>query len=219
MNSGNYQDYVFKNGQFVGDFEGMYAKSKELPWHQDRTAKEIFSELDVTILRSLHQRNTYRKAADLGCGLGYLTQRFNTEALVSPPCEIFGFDFSPTAVRSCQKKFPDIQFDTLDLTSIPPVELHNKFDLVIIGNCIWYLLNELEAFLECADLICSKHLYFFNSFPSSKPYHGDHLFPNAQAIPDWFEKSGSWKTAYQCIEKDANYNGREYLHLLMSKPN
>ena len=181
--------------------------------------KEIFSELDVTILRSLHQRNTYRRAADLGCGLGYLTQRFNTEALVSPPCEIFGFDFSHTAVRYCQKKFPDIQFDTLDLTSIPPVELHNKFDLVIIGNCIWYLLDELEAFLECADLMCSKHLYFFNSFPSSKPYHGDHLFPNAQAIPDWFEKSGNWKTVYQCIEKDGSYNGREYLHLLMSKPN
>ena len=64
----------------------------------------------------------------------------------------------------CQKKFPDIQFDTLDLTSIPPVELHNKFDLVIIGNCIWYLLDELEAFLECADLMPSTSISSIVSF-------------------------------------------------------
>lgn len=107
MNSENYQDYVFKDGQFFGNFEGMYAESKELPWQKDQTAKAIFRELDVAILGSLHQRNRYRRVADVGCGLGYLSHRFHTEALVSHPCEIFGFDLSPTAVSSRRKKIAD----------------------------------------------------------------------------------------------------------------
>ena len=139
----------------------------------DQTARNL-QRVGCQGFCDLHQRNTYRRAADLGCGLGYLTQRFNTEALVSPPCEIFGFVLTYGS-SLLSKKFPDIQFDTLDLTSIPPVS-SNKFDLVIIGNCIWYLLDELEAFLECADLMCSVTSTSSIVFLQAS-YHGDHLFP------------------------------------------
>ena len=40
------QDYVIKNGKFIGQFEQMYRESSEIPWHQDETSHAVFSNMD-----------------------------------------------------------------------------------------------------------------------------------------------------------------------------
>ena len=44
-NSTDYHDYVFKGGEFIGEFEQMYRNSKNKPWNQDKTAYLVYSEL------------------------------------------------------------------------------------------------------------------------------------------------------------------------------
>jgi 2-polyprenyl-3-methyl-5-hydroxy-6-metoxy-1,4-benzoquinol methylase len=73
--SEDYHDYVFKNGKLLGKFEEMYKFSKETPWHQDKTAQELFSNIDITIL----SQQKYNTILDVGCGLGYFTNRLYTE--------------------------------------------------------------------------------------------------------------------------------------------
>jgi len=36
INSDDYHDYVIKNGKLIGEFDQMYLKSKNIPWHQDK---------------------------------------------------------------------------------------------------------------------------------------------------------------------------------------
>lgn len=219
MKETSYHDYVFKDGHFVGQFEAMYAKCGETPWNQEETSRAIFSELDVSVLRSLHERHRFQRVADLACGLGHLTHRFASEALISPKCEVTGYDVSPSAIRSCRLRFPGLRFETIDITEPPPDKLRNHFDLAIVGNCLWYLIESLDAFLEGINMLTSRFFYFFNSFPTEKPFHGDHLFPHARTVVDRFISNGNWNNAYECIERDAAYEGREYLHLLLEKNN
>ena len=49
-----YQDYVIRDGKYIGQFEAMYRNSHEVPWHQDETVNAIFSDLTVAILK--HRR-------------------------------------------------------------------------------------------------------------------------------------------------------------------
>ena len=38
-----YQDYVIKDGKFIGDFEGMYRNFDD-PWHQSREDPHLFRD-------------------------------------------------------------------------------------------------------------------------------------------------------------------------------
>ena len=55
-----YQDYVIKDGKFIGKFEEMYAESEEIPWHQDSVAYSFWSELDIFLLVKLNERYSFQ---------------------------------------------------------------------------------------------------------------------------------------------------------------
>ncbi|MCK9376428.1 MAG: hypothetical protein M0P73_09770 [Syntrophobacterales bacterium] len=61
--SNDYHDYVFKNGKFLGNFEGMYRHSTDVPWHQDKTSYSVFSDIDLAILRQYR----YNSICEVGC--------------------------------------------------------------------------------------------------------------------------------------------------------
>jgi SAM-dependent methyltransferase len=143
--SQDYHDYVFKNGKLLGDFEEMYRHSADIPWHQDRSAYDLCSDIDLAILR----QHCYRSICDVGCGLGYFTSRLFRE-LVTPEGthpKVVGLDISETAVRKGQNLFTDVQFFKVDLLkeNIPP---HlGTFDLVVAKELIWYVCQDLEMFI------------------------------------------------------------------------
>ena len=76
-----YQDYVIKDGMFIGKFEEMYQASSEIPWHQDDTLHAIFSDIDITILQHMKQRFGFELVVDVGCGLGYFTNQVANKVL------------------------------------------------------------------------------------------------------------------------------------------
>lgn len=73
--STDYHDYVFKDGKLVGKFDEMYKYSREIPWHQDKNAYSVFSNIDIAILKQYK----YESICEIGCGLGYFTNRLHKE--------------------------------------------------------------------------------------------------------------------------------------------
>lgn len=49
--SKNYHDYVFRDGELVGEFEAMYRHSEDVPWHQDEQDDWMDVRRTVDLLR------------------------------------------------------------------------------------------------------------------------------------------------------------------------
>ena len=211
----SYHDYVIKNGQFVGRFEEMYSECKEIPWHQDETVSGIYTDLDLVVLRHMHGRHNFECIADIGCGLGYVTSRIQEETLGGAKDVITGFDIATSAVQRARQMFPDICFETLDVTRPIPSCLHGLFDLVICKECHWYVLSHLEQFRSNLLKMSKKWIYVVQSFPESKPYLGMDKFPSPEALIEFWSEVGF--AAYRLIEWDSLYGGRPMVHLFLSK--
>ena len=102
--SKRYQDYVIRDGRFIGQFDDMYRNAVEIPWHQDKTVNAVFSDLTVTLLRRLRPLSLL----DVGCGLGYMAARLKCE--IPELSRVVGLEISETAVVTAQNMFPDIEF-------------------------------------------------------------------------------------------------------------
>ena len=69
--SNDYHDYVFKNGKLIGEFEQMYQKSKDIPWHQDKAADSLDYKITLAISSAI---SPFDEICEIGCGLGYFLE-------------------------------------------------------------------------------------------------------------------------------------------------
>ena len=118
--SARYQDYVIKDGRLIGKFDEMYKNADEVPWHQDATARAIFSDHAVTLIRRLQPKSLL----DVGCGLGYVTARLKSE--IEGLDDVLGIDFSATVIGKASAMHPDIRFLSDSL-----ITLEEKYDVVV----------------------------------------------------------------------------------------
>lgn len=98
-----YQDYVIKDGKFVGKFEEMYQKFDN-PWHQKEAAKNSYAR--HATLMSI-KNHGIQSLIEIGCGLGAFTN-YLVENL--PEVRITGMDVSETAIRKAREMYPRIDF-------------------------------------------------------------------------------------------------------------
>ncbi len=91
-----YQDYVIKDGKFVGEFEQMYRDFDD-PWEQTTREDDALEKLIALELVRMHG---YRRVLEIGCGYGEFTAKL---ARVSE--SVLGVDVSegdvPTVVEGC----------------------------------------------------------------------------------------------------------------------
>lgn len=110
---GDYHKYVFdaEAGRFIGDFEKMYrAESRENfdSWHQDDTR-----DLPRRIVLEMLSEHNFERVLDLGCGKGLMThflKRRNNRVL--------GVDISEACLQVARARYPDIEFQRLDLNDL-----------------------------------------------------------------------------------------------------
>ena len=135
-----YQDYVIKDGKFIGKFEEMYQKFND-PWHQKENMSEFYSRvLTPVTLRQYGLRNI----VEMGCGLGAFTDYLQTAV---PDCIITGMDISETAIAKAKKSYPDINFikgEILEFSENPD----DKFEAVIFSEIMWYILQDLDDVIK-----------------------------------------------------------------------
>jgi len=120
INSDDYHDYVIKNGKLIGEFDQMYRKSPNTPWHQDE--QENWLDVGLTI-ELLKEYGPFGRISDFGSGYGYflnqIAQYCGTDNSV-----LYGYDVSKTACEKGNSLFSDISFQQFDLMAE-----HTDYDL------------------------------------------------------------------------------------------
>ena len=159
--SSKYQDYIFKDGSFVGQFDKMYEESDEIPWCQDKTAFSLAVDLDIAILKKYCKKDS-ATILDIGCGLGYLTNRIREEI---PHKKIMGIDISHRAVDKAKKIFPKIDFMALDLmrASTEEIKKIGQVDFIYIKDVIWYVVDEIDLFMENITKLLNVGGYIYHA--------------------------------------------------------
>lgn len=110
INADDYHDFVFQDGQLIGEFEQMYQKSKEVPWHQDEDPEKAEFKIALEVAGA---NAPYDRIIELGCGLGYFAQGLSQ--FVCPKGQVIGCDISQTAIEKASQRFPDIKFEMMDI--------------------------------------------------------------------------------------------------------
>ena len=137
----NYQDYVIKDGKFIGQFEDMYQVTDD-PWEQSG-AKTIQDPRRLMIHEWIVKQAESEeiRSVEIGCGYGHFTNRLNVQGLVS--C---GTDISQTAIDRAKALYPDCVFaccEFLDFDFYKDQQVNHLMMLEIS----WYVLDKIKTFI------------------------------------------------------------------------
>lgn len=211
--STDYHDYFIKDGRLIGKFEEMYKYSHKTPWAQDKSSYGVISDVDIAILR----QNVYSEVCDIGCGLGYFTDRLYRQLRFrKKKARVTGIDISSTAVKKAARLYPKINFIKGDLIKKAP-GCGAKFSLVVIKEMMWCVFHNLDRFLKNSiDMIEEGgFLYVTQSFPELKEWVGNDLIGSPQALESILQR---YTIPVQCCidwHTDKYRNG--HLHYLGKK--
>ncbi|MCK4532343.1 class I SAM-dependent methyltransferase [bacterium] len=187
INSDDYHDYVFKDGKFIGQFEQMYQKSKEIPWHQDKDPYLLDCKIALNILE---KRAPYKSILDVGCGLGYFTKEAGK--LCQKDGSVLGVDLSPTAVNRAKQLFSHTDFEVMDITR----DLYaqnwkgRKYHLVIVRGLFWYVFSKIDRVCQNIIELIDKNGYLLiqqNFPPLDSNFVGKEILPKPESLLSYFK--------------------------------
>lgn len=181
INSKDYHDYIFKNGKFIGEFEQMYQKIANAPWHQDTIYSTWVGKVSVAIASRALEDCTVKTIHDVGCGLGYFIANFKGEGR-----SLSGSDISQAAIRKAKGLFSDIDFYEDDIIMEKKRDI---YDFVLMHGLIWHLVFSIEIVaVNLANLVRSNgYLYVGESFPRlDKDFFGKKIIPNPDKLLEYF---------------------------------
>lgn len=182
-----YQDYVIKNGKFVGKFEEMYQKFED-PWHQKENLEQFYSRICTPV--SLKEYKL-RKVIEVGSGLGAFTNYLNTEV---PFCSTIGMDISHTAVQKSRESYPNIDFEVGDLLSLSKAPNKNC-DAILLSEVMWYILDDLDEILENLSKNFQDKLIIINQvfYRGGEQKYGNEYFTCLEEMVEYIP--------WECIKK------------------
>jgi 2-polyprenyl-3-methyl-5-hydroxy-6-metoxy-1,4-benzoquinol methylase len=142
-----YHKYVFdhKARTFIGKFEEMYQQetvSNFDSWHQE-DSRQLNRNIALAILDGYN----FETVLDIGAGKGALTHH-----LKKRNNRVVGLDISPTAVSVAQSRFPDIEFDVVDVNDVRAFDAYfgtafgshlqgSVVNLVFSAECLSFIEN------------------------------------------------------------------------------
>ncbi len=153
-----YHKFVFdnENRKFVGNFDEMYQSELNTnfdSWHQEDTR-----HLPRNILLFMLNNYNFQNILDLGCGKGSLTH-----VLKKKNNSVTALDISSTAINMARERYPDIQFDCVDIGDIITTKEYfterERPDLIVARELFSYLTN----WREVLKLISGHTKYFIIS--------------------------------------------------------
>jgi len=117
-------------------FDRLYTDAPQNdPWASSAAKYQYQRRKYDSIIRLLPQRQ-YRRALDLGCGLGLLTER-----LAKLAQQVVGIDVSAVAIQCAATRtraLQNVQVRQGDVTQLDPA-LDGTFDLVVVADTLYYL--------------------------------------------------------------------------------
>ena len=123
----------------------LYQERKD-PWGLD-SPHFRYQQIKYATMLSLLPSRRYKRALDLGCGLGNLTRRLGKHA-----DQILGIDLSHVAIAQATRETTEqnnLQFQQGDALNLSR-DLDNGFDLVVIADTLYYLSPLSDEVLQTA---------------------------------------------------------------------
>lgn len=141
--SHNCNDYIFKNGKFIRDFEGMY-KNFDDPWNQEENHKKEYGpNLALNAIQiALHNLGkSIDKVLDIGCANGY----YAPILLNMPSKEYLGVDVSETIIQKAKNMNNDkrASFKKEELLTEFSSSHENQYDLIFCAATLYYVAPEI----------------------------------------------------------------------------
>jgi len=184
-----YQDYVIKNGKFVGKFEEMYQKFSD-PWGLLCENNKKVSNLNYGIIYNycyqIKQTHT-RKLITLELGCGYSQISYH---LFKNNFKVYGTDISKTVINKSKKKYPKIK-NNLFVSEFLNFKLYEKInpDIIILSDISWYVLPELKKFINWFKKL-KKNTYLIHMLPVYKKNvqkYGRDYFYDLETLKKFFK--------------------------------
>ncbi len=165
-----YQDFVIKQGQFIGQFKQLYQKF-ESPWSQNEISLSASRNMTVINLK----RYKISSVLEYGCGLGYFSQMMFEVA----NCQIIGIDISETAIIKAKERFPHIDFKVGDIEQVVQFE-GSGIDCILFPEITWYVLPKLDHFFSLLLKSFSGKYFFHNLvfYQNNTQMYGVEYFKN-----------------------------------------
>jgi len=189
IDSIDYHDFVIKDKKLVAEFDQMYEKALEIPWHQDEQegATDIRLLIDI-----LEEYSPFSSIHDFGCGLGYfldvLGRKFNASE-----CKLLGYDISASCCKKAKVLFPRINFIEMDLkqSGYRISKDSQKRSLLVLRSVLWYVYQDIDDIVKnLEEVINGKDiLAIVQSFPPlDSDFVGKEIFPSCNSIIQRFEE-------------------------------
>ncbi len=182
-----YQDYVIKDGKFVGAFEEMYRKFED-PWHQSEPQAVELSVGRQAACAAI-SRHQIKSVVEFGCGKGHFANLIShlTNA------KVCGVDIAPTAIEKARALFPATQFEVGQVKDLPR---YRGFDAILFSEVTGYLLPELKTTFD----LMREHFagkYFIHNlvfYPKGVQQYGKDYFSSLEEFLEfcpfpWLEKN------------------------------
>lgn len=158
----------------AGALEAIYAADPD-PW-ASASPRYRYQRRKYQVLASLLPPGRFRRALDLGCGLGLLSRHLAARADA-----VMGVDVAPSAVaraRVLHADRPNLRFEAHDLLDLPR-SFDGSFDLVAVADVLYYLSPLDDTLLKSiaariaglltpgGTCLLANH-YFFRADPESR---------------------------------------------------
>lgn len=165
VKSGDYHDYVIKNGKLIGRFEEMYRVCED-PWPE--TEVDLEANPCSTRSREILAAHGYKSVLSIGSGKGL---HLNWLRKSCPDTRFFGCDVSETAVEHSKARYPQLEVEVGGPLAV--LDGSRTYDLVIFREVVWYVLSEWETI--CRRL---KEAYTGTSVLVELTFYDDQTYGN-----------------------------------------
>ena len=184
-----YQDYVIKDGKFVGKFDEMYQKFND-PWLLQNSYKKL-ENLHYRIIyyycervRSINKIKKKLITLEIGCGYPQISNKLLTHGFNS-----FGTDISETVIKKSKRKYPKLK-NKLFVSNFLNFDLYNKInpDIFILSDITGYILPELNKFINYFKKLKNKYLvHSLAVYEKDSRKYGKEYFYNLESIKKYFK--------------------------------
>lgn len=188
-----YQDYMIKDGKYIGKVEEIYQKFDD-PWHQKECLDNSYIRHITNV--SIKKYNIH-SLLEIGCGLGAFT---NFLAQNNHGINLKGIDISKTAVEKAKRNYPDLNFEVGNLLEYSEKKL--PYDAVLFSEVMWFVLQDLDKIISNFNCNYQDKLVIVNQvfYKNGVQKYGTEYFTSLDEMCSYL----SWKCLEKIIEERPN---------------